>query len=210
MKRWLIFPVLLVGPLALAAAGFALPDPGHGKGKGKVTAKGGKLTFGVVTTDHGCDYRPWATDTITRTYTVKQREDGSYTVRQENKGRFVTLLGQSPSADPCPGVLRRGRHGQTLKAGISGKLHGYLQGTVTGGTFNPSGTCTASCTSSDFITGFFTSGSTFTCSQGYAGCRFSFEYTAQRQKRQGLVYHHWVDRGLDGVHEIFSGDIATG
>jgi hypothetical protein len=25
-----------------------------------------------------------------------------------------------------------------------------------------------------------------------------------------LVYRHWIDRGLDGVHEIFSGDIATG
>jgi hypothetical protein len=115
MKRWLLFLVLLVGALALAEIGLAKGGPGHGHGK--VTPQGGKLAFDVVTTDHGCNYRAWATDTITRTYTVKQREDGSYTVRQENKGRFVTLLGQSPSADPCPGVLRRGKHGQTLKAG---------------------------------------------------------------------------------------------
>ncbi|HEX6491734.1 MAG TPA: hypothetical protein VF002_10250 [Gaiellaceae bacterium] len=204
----MILAVIAVGALALAALGFAKPGPGHGSGR--ATANGGTLTFDVVTTDHGCDYRAWATDTITRTYKVKKREDGSYTLRQENKGRFVTLQGQSPSADPCPGVLRRRRHGQTLKAGITGKLHGYLQGTVTGGSFNPGGTCTAACSSSEFVAGFFTSGATFTCSQGYAGCRFSFEYTAQRQRRQRLRYHHWVDRGTDGVHEIFGGDIATG
>jgi hypothetical protein len=206
VKRWLILPVLVVGALSLAAIGLA--EPGKGP---KPTTRGGKIAFDVVTASHGCDYRAWTTDRIHRVYKVRRNEDGSYTVRQENNGRFTTLAGKSPSADPCPdGVIRRGKHGQTLKAGISGKLHGYLQGTVTGGTFNPSGSCTAACTSSDFITGFFTTGSTFTCSQGYAGCRFSFEYTAERQKRQRLVYHHWVDRGLDGVHEIFSGDIATG
>src|SRR5918911_1270422 len=100
-----------------------------------------------------------------------------------------------------------GKFGQTLLAGRTGKLHGYLQGTVSGGTFNPNGTCTTTCSAGDFVAGFFTSGATFTCNLGYAGCRFSFEYTAQRHKRQGLRYHHWVDRGIDGVHEIFIGDI---
>jgi type 1 fimbria pilin len=206
MKRWLTFPVLIVAALAFAAIGLA--DPGHGH-KNKPNAKGGKLTFNVTTTDHGCDFRPWATDTLRRTYKVRLNKDGSYTIRREDKGRFVTTGPQSPSADPCPGVIRRGKHGETLKAGITGKMHGYLQGTVTGGTFNPSGTCTAECTAGDFIAGFFTSGASFTCSQGYAGCRFNFSYTAQRQKRQGLRYHHWVDRGTNGVNEIFIGDIAT-
>ena len=84
-----------------------------------------------------------------------------------------------------------------------------LQGTVTGGTFNPSATCTAECTSSDFVSAFFGATAQFTCNNGYAGCRFSFEYTAQRHHRQGLLYHHWVDRGTDGVNEIFIGDIAS-
>jgi hypothetical protein len=206
MKRWLTLPVLLVAALAFAAMGAA--DPGHGN-KNKPNAKGGKFTFNVTTTDHGCNYRPWATDTIRRVYKVRLNHDGSYTVRREDKGRFVTTGPQSPSADPCPGVIRRGKHGETLRPGIKGKMHGYLQGKVTGGTFNPTGTCTAECTASDFIAGFFTSGSSFTCSQGYAGCRFNFDYTAQRQKRQGLRYHHWVDRGTNGVNEIFIGDIAT-
>jgi hypothetical protein len=206
MKRWLILPVLVVGALALTAIGLA--DPGHGH-KNKPNAKGGKLVFHVTTTDHGCSFRPWATDTLRRVYKVRRNHDGSYTVRREDKGRFVTLAGQSPSADPCPGVIRRGKHGETLEAGKTGGLHGYLQGKVTGGTFNPSATCTAECSSSDFISAFFGSTAQFTCNNGYAGCRFSFEYTAQRHHGQGLRYHHWVDRGTDGVHEIFIGDIAN-
>lgn len=204
MKRWLILPVLIVGALCFAAIGVA--DPGHGH---KPNAKGGKLVFHVTTTDHGCDYRPWATDTLRRVYKVRLNHDGSYTVRREDRGRFVTLAGQSPSSDPCPGVIRRGKHGSTLLAGMTGKLHGYLQGKVTGGTFNPSATCTAECTAGDFISAFFGTSASFTCNNGYAGCRFSFEYTAQRHKRQALKYHHWVDRGTDGVHEIFIGDVAN-
>ena len=210
MRRWLILPALLVSALALAAVGAA--DPGDGKGKGKgheFKAKGGKLTLQVTTTDLGCSFRSWACDKISRTYKVRKNEDGSYTVRREDKGRFTTLAGPSPSADPCPGVIRKGKHGTTLLAGVTGKMHGYIQGTVTGGTFNPNGTCTAECTNKDFIAGFFTAGSTFTCNQGYAGCRFNFEYTAQQQEKQKLKFHHWIDRGLDGVNEIFVGDIAN-
>jgi hypothetical protein len=206
MKRLLAIPVLAAGALALAAFAFAGPGSAN---KHAPTAKGGKLTFTVTTTDHGCDFRPWATDTLKRTYKVHVRQDGSYTVRREDKGRFVTTGGQSPSADPCPGVVRRGKHGATVAAGIKGKLHGYLQGTVTGGTFIPNATCTATCSAADFIANFFTSGASFTCNLGYAGCRFNFSYTAQRQQKQSLLYHHWVDRGLDGVHEIFIGDIAS-
>ena len=207
MKRWLILPVLIVGALSLAAIGFA--SPGKGGPKGKPNAKGGKFVFHVVTTDHGCDFRPWATDTVRRVYKVRLKHDGTYLLRREDRGRFVTLAGLSPSADPCPGVIRKGKHGTTLLPDMKGKFHGYLQGTVSGGTFNPNGTCTAECTSSDFVAAFFGSSASFTCSNGYAGCRFSFEYTAQRHKRQGLKYHHWVDRGTDGVHEIFRGDIAN-
>jgi hypothetical protein len=210
MRRFIIVSVLAAAALALAAAGAADPGDGHGKGKAhSFTAKGGKITMQVVTTDHGCSFRPWGTDRIKRTYKVRKNENGSYTVRREDKGRFTTLAGLSPSADPCPGVTRKGKHGTTLLAGMTGKMHGYIQGTVTGGTFNPTGTCTAECTNADFVAGFFTAGSTFTCSQGYAGCRFNFSYTAQRQKTQKLKYHHWVDRGLNGVSETFIGDIAN-
>src|SRR5436305_753204 len=179
MKRWLIVSALLGAALAFAAAGIA--DPGEGKGKGKkVTPRGGHLTFTVTTIDHGCDYRTWATDKLTRKYKVRQNQNGSYTIRREDKGVFTTTGPQSPSADPCPGVIRHGKHGKLLQAGITGKVHGYIQGTLTGGTFNPNGTCTAECTNTDFVAGFFTAnaGSTVhhTCLEGYAGCRFNFPY----------------------------------
>src|SRR5213596_1102320 len=210
MRRWFILPAVIASALALAAAGAAEPGPGKGKGKGhEFVAKGGKLTLQVTTTDHGCNFRPWATDKLSRTFKVRKNENGSYTVRREDKGTFTTLAGPSPSADPCADVIRRGKHGTTLLAGMTGKMHGYIQGTVTGGTFNPTGTCTAECTNKDFIAGFFTAGSTFTCIQGFAGCRFSFAYTAQKQNKQKLKFHHWVDRGTNGVSETFIGDIAN-
>src|SRR5438105_11680649 len=128
MRRWFVLPVLLASALALAAVGAADPGDGKGKGKGKekgheTTAMGGKITFQVVTTDHGCSFRPWATDKINRTYKVRKNENGSYTVRREDKGNFTTLAGLSPSADPCPDVTRKGQHGTTLLAGVTGKMH---------------------------------------------------------------------------------------
>jgi hypothetical protein len=209
MRRILIPFILLVGVLALAAV--ALADPGEGKKKGhKLTAKGGKIEFKNVTTeDHGCEFRVWAMDKLNRKYKVRKNQDGSYTIRREDKGTFTTTGPKSPSADPCPGVIRRGKHGSLLQAGITGKMHGYITGTATNGTFNPNGTCVSPCTNTQFIAGFFSAGTKYTCIEGFAGCRFSFEYTAQKQNTQKLKFHHWVDRGTDGVHELFIGDIAT-
>jgi hypothetical protein len=204
MKR-----ITLIVSLLVAALSFAAVSTADGHGKKKPSANGGRFTFDVVTPDHGCDFRVWANDKIRRTYTVKRNKDGSYTVRRTDKGVFTTVAGPSPSADPCPGVIRKGKHGQLLVAGITGKLHGYITGKVTGGTFNPNGTCVAPCGNAAFLAGFFTAGSQFTCVNGYAGCRFSFEYTAQKGKKQGLRYHHWVDRGTNGVTEEFRGDIAN-
>jgi hypothetical protein len=205
MKRKLI--VLVLGLASLAFAAVAASDPGHGKGH---HANGTwQKTFIVDTADHGCSFRVWAMDHVTRTFSVRQNENASYTVRRMDRGTFTTIGPMSPSADPCPGVIRRGSHGSLLAAGVKGKFHGYIVGTVSGGTFNPNGTCAAECTNVAFIAGFFTAGSHFTCNEGYAGCRFDFEYTAQRQQKQHLRNHHWADRGLDGVNEIFIGDIAT-
>lgn len=206
MKRLAILALVAISALAIAAAGLA--DPGKGKGKAKGHGDNGKVTMNVVTSDHGtCQQNVWATDTLKRSYTVKKNQDGSYRVSRKDNGTFST------TGPVSPGACETGsKHGHVLTAGYTGKVHGYLKGTVTGGTFNPNGTCTAECSATDFIAAFFTAGSQFTCNNGYAGCRFAYEYTAQKHKNQQptpLAYHHWQDRGVDGVTEVFKGDIAT-
>jgi hypothetical protein len=206
MKRLAILALVAGSALAIAAAGLA--DPGKGKGHDKGHGGRGKLTMHVVTSDHGtCQQNVWATDTLKRAYTVKKNHDGSYRVSRKDDGSFSTTGPQSPGA--CE---TGSKHGSVLTAGYTGKVHGYLKGTVTGGTFNPNATCTAECSATDFIAAFFTPGSQFTCNNGYAGCKFDYEYTAQKHRKQQtapLAYHHWEDKGVDGTTEVFKGDIAT-
>lgn len=198
MRRISIAFLVLAGVLALAAA--ALADPG-GKGKGK---KNGQNRFSAVITvpDHGTCQNVWATDTSNRTWSVKKNNDGTFRVTRKDKGTFVTMAGKSPGS--CDTT---GKHGTLVTAGIKGKFRGYLTGTVSGGTFNPNATCAAACIgdTTAFIAAFFPGG-TFTCSQGFAGCKFNFEYASPDKT---LKFHHWQDKGTNGVSEQFTGDIAT-
>ena len=81
MRRILMPLVLFAGVLALATAGLA--DPG-GKGKGK---KNGHNRFSalVVVEDHGSCGNTWATDTSTRTWSVKKNKDGTFRVTRKDK-----------------------------------------------------------------------------------------------------------------------------
>jgi hypothetical protein len=126
VKRLLILSTVVLGALLLVVAASAKPGPGK-----KPKSTHGKLTFVVNTTDNGSCGGPWANDTVKRTYIVKQNADGSYTLTRRDRGMFVTLAGVSPGA--CDTT---GRHGQTVHAGVKGKLVGFLRGTVTGGAFN--------------------------------------------------------------------------
>jgi hypothetical protein len=196
MKRWIILPCLLFAALAIAAVGFA--DPGKGKAKGK---KHAKLSATVVVTDNGSCGSAWATDTSHRAWTIKANPNGTFRVGRKDKGTFVTMAG------PSPGKCTTGKHGQAVTAGINGKFRGYLRGTVSGGTYTPNATCNAACIgdTATFIATFFPGG-TFTCLQGYAGCKFNFEYSSPNKT---LIYHHWQDKGRNGTTEQFVGDIAT-
>ena len=197
MRRIVIPLVLFAGVLALATGGFA--DPG---GKGK--AKGGHSRFAatIVVPDNGTCNNPWATDTSHRTWTIKSNKDGTFSVTRKDKGTFLTNAGQSPSA-----CSKTARHGHLVKAGVKGKFRGYLTGTVSGGTFNKNAVCNAACIGDTkaFIAAFFPGG-TFTCSLGYAGCKFNFEYSSPDKS---LLFHHWQDKGTNGVTEQFTGDIAN-
>ena len=123
-----------------------------------------------------------------------------------DRGTFLTHAGQSPGA--CE---TKGKHGSTVIAGVKGRFHGYLRGTVTGGTFNPNATCPADCGFTDvWIATFFGPSATFSCFSDSADCKFDFHY--QRAQAQGLKFHHWYDLGNGAgtfLKERFHGDIAN-
>jgi len=218
-KRWMV-PGLLVGALAFAAAGIA--GDGHGKrhgddhgkfqghhhGKGHGHGHGHFKVFGpydVVTDDHGSCGNAWAVDTEKRFFVVKQKRDGSFSLTRFDRGSFLTVAGQSPGA--CE---TNGRHGSTVLADVTGKFAGFLHGTVTGGTFNPSATCPADCGFTDvWIATFFGPDAQFSCNTNSTDCKFAFKYRAHKQ---GLLFHHWEDKGRGAgtlLKERFKGDIAN-
>jgi hypothetical protein len=204
MKRLTIFIALVAGALALAAAGLA--DPGAGK-KGK--AGHAKFTFAMTTTDNGSCGTAWANDTETRTYSVKDNGDGTFTVRRSEKGTFTTI--GSPSPGSCETT---GKHGAAVVAGVQGKFNGYLVGTVTAASFNPNAVCGVDCSSrTGFIATYFAPGATYSCDQG-ADCKFNYNYTASAKPdaQKKLLFRHWQDKGKGAgtlLKEEFHGDIAT-
>jgi hypothetical protein len=203
MRRTFVLMLTIVASLAVAAAGLA--DPGD---KGKVK-KHSKLTISTVTTDHGSCGNVWATDTLQRTLIVQKRNDGSYTVTRRDRGTFVTLAGQSPGA--CDTT---GKHGHVIVPGVTGKLEGYLRGTVTGGTFNPEAPCNAACasTTATLIAAYFGAAARFSCSTNSTDCKFNFNYAAKAKDNPKLLYRHWQDKGKGAgtmLKEEFSGDIAV-
>jgi hypothetical protein len=206
MRRIAMPLLLLAGVLTLAAA--ALADPGD-KGKGKKQGKN-KFTFTLVNTDRRCDgTEPWATLNEKRTYQVHANKDGTFRLRRVDKGTFTTVAGKSPGN--CP--ANKSKHGQMVRAGVTGRFGGYLEGTITGGTFNKNATCVAACFTGDFIAAFFGSGAVFSCDTNSNDCKFNFNYTApNRSANRPVIIRHWQDRGKGAgtmLKEVFHGDIAT-
>lgn len=205
MKRSLILSTVVAGSLVLAAAALAHPGNGKKASSKPPNAHHAKLTYVVTTTDNGSCGTAWANDTVTRTFIVKANGDGSYTLTRRDRGQFTTLAGASPGS-----CQTTGRHGQTVRAGVTGKLVGFLRGTVTGGTFDPHAQCGNECGSTDvFLTTFFGPNATFSCFGNSTDCKFNFNYTAARH--QALIRRHWQDKGKGAgtmLHEKFHGDIA--
>ncbi len=197
-KRWII-PGLLAAAFALATAGLA-SNGGHGNPH---NGKFGPYT--VVTDDHGSCGNAWAVDTERRIFKIKRNADGSYRLTRYDRGRFLTNEGPSPGA--CE---TRRPHGHTVMAGKHGRFHGFLRGTITGGTFDPNAVCPADCGFTDvWIATFFGPNATFSCFVDSPDCAFYFSYSAPAQH---LRWHHWQDAGHGAgtfLHERFHGDIAT-
>ena len=209
MRRMIIPFVLLVGVLTLTASGLA--DPG-GKGKGKAQGKN-KFSFSLTTTVRRCDgTESWATLTETRTYRVHDNGDGTFRLRRADKGTFVTVAGKSPGN--C--LANKSKHGQMVRANVTGRFGGYLEGTIMGGVFNKKATCPVSaCFTADFLKAFFGAGAVFSCdgATNSTDCKFNYNYTAPSSGGNGrLVVRHWQDRGKGSgttLVEHFHGDIAS-
>jgi hypothetical protein len=211
MRRTFVLPALLVAALALAAAGLA--------DDGKKQPHPNKATTTIRTTDNGCAGNTWADDTLRRTVKVHAENEGdddnnnaaagSMRVRIEDKGTFVTNAGgTTASPGNCP--ENRSRHGKSVRPGVTGSVKGFIEGTVTGGTFNPNATCTAvPCTKAVFIAAFFGPTAKFSCLTTSSDCKFKYDYHAKRS--QQLLFRHWQDRGKGAgtlLKERFKGDIA--
>ncbi|GAC1614982.1 MAG: hypothetical protein NVS4B7_07350 [Ktedonobacteraceae bacterium] len=160
--------------------------------------------FASTSPDGGTCGQPWAQDTFNRFFTVQDNGDGTFTVDEQFKdGTFVTSGPVSPGACETDS-----HHGSTVQAGVTGTMHGYLDGTVSGGTYNPNG-CNANPTPCSTTSGFIAAvfpGGTFTCFTGVGKCQFSFEYAAGGQ---GLLFHDWKDANDQNGTEYFLGDIAN-
>jgi hypothetical protein len=197
MKRWL-------ATAAVAAAMAAFPiAAGADSGSGESTHLGPFATAGDP--DGGSCGSSWALDNFDRFLTIHDNGDGTFRVREDFKnGTFVTTGPRSPG-----GCEEGTHHGSALVAGINGTFHGYLEGTVSSGTFHPAGCAAAGAdcmTTSGLIAATFGTGATFTCLSGGGSCSFAFEYAAGDQ---GLIFHHWEDRNDKTGVEEFKGDIAT-
>jgi hypothetical protein len=202
MRRIVILLALLAAALALTAVASAA--------QGDKQPHPNKATTTIRTTDGGCAGNVWADDTLKRTVKAHRNKDGSYRVRIEDKGTFVTNAGgTTASPGNCP--ENKSKHGHTVRAGVQGSVKGYITGTVRNGTFNPNATCTAvPCTKAVFIAAFFGPTAQFSClTENSRDCKFKYDYHAK--KNQNLLFRHWQDRGAGAgtmLKEKFKGDIA--
>jgi hypothetical protein len=191
MKKLAIVVLLLVGSLSLSVAAGA--DNGNAKTK----------KFDSSSTDSSTCGNDWANDTFTRQFRTTDNGDGTFTVREDFKGGFVTIAG------PSPGACESGsNHGLTVNAGVEGKFKGFLEGTVTDAAGFAPAACNASpspCdTTAGFILAVFGTNAKFACVSGPGVCTFKFNYHAGDQ---GLIYRDWQNASDDqGGNQ---GDIAN-
>jgi len=122
---------------------------------------------------------------------VQQTDDTFVLTKFFKGGHFVTVDGASPG-----GCQTGSDHGQLVKAGVSGSFHGFLSGTVTGGSYNPHATCPDPCNGTTFVAAFFGAGATWNIVNDW-----SFTYEGQGG---GLLFRRWTNAGSGNI-----GDIAT-
>jgi hypothetical protein len=143
--------------------------------------------------DSGTCGNNWANDNFTRVFTPEDVNGTSYLREDFKNGRFDTIAGSSPGA--CESGVN---NGHLVTVGIDGSFHGFLAGTVTGGTFNPEATCPQPCNGTTFVAAFYGPAAVWNVNT------FKFEYQAQGDE---VIGRHWQNASADqGGNQ---GDIYT-
>jgi len=160
--------------------------------------------YASASPDSGTCGNDWANDTFNRDFTVRSEGNGTFTVVEQFKqGSFETTAGPSPAA--CDPTYTN--HGTTVRAGVTGSMHGYFIVSDVGFPTNNSPYCdadnstNADCTTATFINTHFAPCYPVTCTV----TTFFDHYAAGDQ---GLSYHDWKNASDDRGGN--SGDIANG
>lgn len=153
--------------------------------------------------DSGTCGPDWANDTFDRDFTVHRPATGQITVVEQFKnGSFTTIEGPSPGACET-------NPGGTLKAGVTGSMHGYFIISLPPGTAQTSydascvaGLPLAPCTTTDFIDTHFTP-----ACYGAGLCSATTFFDHYVSTDQSLIEHEWKNASPDRGGN--SGDIAN-
>lgn len=139
------------GPAGAPGAPGATGQPGPAGADAKNPLVFGPYNSG--STDSSVCGGDWANDTYTRTYIVAPQSDGSFQVTELFNGVFTTIAGNSPDDSDCATTT------DDVAAGITGTFHGdYALLVPAPADFDPTATCPAGCTTTDFFTTFFNTG----------------------------------------------------
>jgi len=141
--------------------------------------------------DSGTCGNDWANDTFTRQFDVDMRGDTFYLTEYFKAGHFVTIAGASPGA-----CQTGGEHGALIDGGVGGSFHGFLGGSVTGGTYNRNAECPDPCNGASFVSAFFGPEATWNITTDW-----SFSYEAHGG---GLLFRRWTNAGSGNVGDIAS------
>ncbi|SRR5258706_2226690 len=185
-----------ISTVAIMAVPFAMPAVAANNGTDQIGPIAG------ASQDGGTCGNLWANDTYNLFFTVHNNGDGTFAVRTDYKNASFTTIGPvSPGA--CETTAN---HGATVTPGIVGNFQGFVDGTVTNGTYNPNAdlsACTVStpCTRTEVIALLFGP------SAAYNIMSYNFEYNSSDQS---LVYHSWHENfNNNSTAEQDIGDIAT-